>query len=119
MGPAHCSRPFGRRAVWMRLSRSRFRAIKPGKRILVCGWKRCALGKFFDMDILPLLDELRTIALNGLNYTENPYDRERYERLLALASQYYGQAVNLPPEEARQRLAAELGYVTPKVGADG
>jgi ribonuclease HI/ADP-ribose pyrophosphatase YjhB (NUDIX family) len=71
------------------------------------------------MDILPLLDELRTIALNGLNYTENPYDRERYERLLALAGQYYGQAVNLPPEEARQRLAAELGYVTPKVGADG
>src|ERR1043166_5743347 len=71
------------------------------------------------MDILPLLDELATIARNGLNYTENPYDRERYERLLALTSQYYGQALDLPPEEVRQRLSGELGYITPKVGAHG
>lgn len=70
------------------------------------------------MDILPLLDEIATIARNGLNFSENPYDRERYERLLALASQYYGQALDLPPEEVRQRLSAELGYITPKVGAD-
>ena len=70
------------------------------------------------MDILPLLDELRTIARNGLNYTTNPYDRERYQRLLDLASDYYGEAVDLPPEDVRQRLAAELGYMTPKVGAE-
>lgn len=71
------------------------------------------------MDILPLLDEIQTIARNGLAYAENPFDRERYERLMALASQYYGQALDLPAEEVRQRLSAELGYVTPKVGADG
>ncbi|HEU5370649.1 MAG TPA: ribonuclease HI [Ktedonobacterales bacterium] len=71
------------------------------------------------MDILPLLDEITTIARNGLNFSENPYDRERYERLLTLASQYYGQALDLPPEEVRQRLTAELGYITPKVGAHG
>ena len=33
------------------------------------------------MDILSLLDEIQTIARNGLNFTPNPYDRERYERL--------------------------------------
>ena len=33
------------------------------------------------MDILPLLDELQIIARNGLHYSQNPYDRERYERL--------------------------------------
>jgi ribonuclease HI/ADP-ribose pyrophosphatase YjhB (NUDIX family) len=71
------------------------------------------------MDILPLLDEISTIARNGLAYSTDLYDRERYERLLAIASQYYGQALNLPPEEVRQRLAAELGYITPKVGAEG
>ncbi len=71
------------------------------------------------MDILPLLDEMQAIARNGLAYSENPYDRERYERLLALASQYYGQALDLPPEEVRQRLSKELGYITPKVGANG
>ncbi len=71
------------------------------------------------MDILPLLDEITTIARNGLTYAENPYDRERYEKLLALASQYYGQALDLPPEEVRRRLSAELGYITPKVVAHG
>lgn len=70
------------------------------------------------MDILPLLDELQTIARNGLNFTADPYDRERYQRLLALASRYYGEALDLPPSEVRKRLSAELGYITPKVGAD-
>jgi len=70
------------------------------------------------LDILPLLDELRTIARNGLTYSTNPHDRERYERLLALACRYYGHALDLPPAEVRGRLVAELGYITPKVGAD-
>ncbi len=70
------------------------------------------------MDALPLLDELRTIACNGLNYSTNPFDIERYQRLLELASQYYGHALDMPTTEVRQRLSAELGYVTPKVGAD-
>jgi ADP-ribose pyrophosphatase YjhB (NUDIX family) len=70
------------------------------------------------MDILSLLDELQTIARNGLNFTTNPYDRERFERLLVLAAKYYGQALDLPPAEVRQRLIGELGYITPKVGAE-
>jgi ADP-ribose pyrophosphatase YjhB (NUDIX family) len=71
-----------------------------------------------DMDILPLLDALRTIACNGLNFATDPYDRERYERLLDLASAYYGQALDLPSADVRGRLRRELGYVTPKVGAE-
>ena len=70
------------------------------------------------MDILPLLDELQTIARNGLNFTTNPYDRERFERLLALVTKYYGQALDLPSADVRQRLVGELGYITPKVGAE-
>jgi 8-oxo-dGTP pyrophosphatase MutT (NUDIX family) len=70
------------------------------------------------MDILPLLDELQTIARTGLNFTESPYDRERYERLLQLATEYYGLALDLPPADARARLSQELGYITPKVGAE-
>jgi len=37
------------------------------------------------IDILPLLDELRTIGRNGLMDAESHYDRERNERLLELA----------------------------------
>jgi ADP-ribose pyrophosphatase YjhB (NUDIX family) len=69
------------------------------------------------VDILSLLDEIQTIARNGLNFTPNPYDRERYERLLQVAATYYGRALDLPPAAARQRLVGELGYITPKVGA--
>ncbi len=70
------------------------------------------------MDIFPFLDELQTIARNGLNFTTNPYDRERYERLLDLATAYYGLALDLPAPEVKGRLASELGYITPKVGAE-
>lgn len=70
------------------------------------------------MDILPLLDELQIIARNGLNYAQNPYDRERYERLMDLTTRYYGEALDLPAADVRERLSKELGYVTPKVGAD-
>jgi len=69
------------------------------------------------MDILPLLDEIQTIARNGLNFTPNPYDRERYERLLEVVTAHYGQVLDLPPPDVRRRLVGELGYITPKVGA--
>ena len=70
------------------------------------------------MDILPLLDELQTIARNGLTYADNPYDQARYQRLLELVSSYYGQTIDIPAAEIQRRFQAELGYVTPKVGAD-
>jgi ADP-ribose pyrophosphatase YjhB (NUDIX family) len=70
------------------------------------------------MDIFPLLDELQAIARTGLSFSENPYDRERYERLLQLASQTYSALLALPEENIRARFAAELGSITPKVGAD-
>ncbi len=70
------------------------------------------------MDIFPLLDELQTIARNGLAFARDPYDRERYQRLLELASSYYSLAIDLPPEEIKRRFTSELGYITPKVGAE-
>lgn len=70
------------------------------------------------MEILPLLDELRIIAGNGLTYATNPYDRERYERLLMLTSQEYGRLLDLPTAHVAEHLRSELGHITPKVGAD-
>lgn len=70
------------------------------------------------MDIYSLLDEIQTIARNGLNYCENGYDRERYERLLQLATRTYADLLDLPQEQIRARFDNELGYITPKVGAD-
>ena len=70
------------------------------------------------MNTLALLDELQTIARNGLNYGENVYDLERYERLLELTCQSYGELLVLPSEQIREKLSGELGHITPKVGAD-
>lgn len=70
------------------------------------------------MDITPLLEELQTIARNGLAYSNNPYDKERYERLLELAASYYDKTLDIPAGEVKKKFAAELGYITPKVGAD-
>ena len=69
------------------------------------------------MDIFALLDEIQTIARNGLHYTTGVYDRERYERLLNLSTQTYADLLETSDEEIGQRFRQELGYITPKVGA--
>lgn len=70
------------------------------------------------MDIFPLLDEIRTIARNGLHFTSDAYDRERYERLMRLATQTYSELLQVPDETIKARFLSEMGYITPKVGAD-
>jgi ADP-ribose pyrophosphatase YjhB (NUDIX family) len=69
-------------------------------------------------DLLQLLDQVRAIARTGLHFTENGYDRERYERLLALTAREYASIARLPEGEVLERFRAELGYVSTKVGAD-
>lgn len=71
------------------------------------------------MDALELLDEIRILASNGLEYADNEYDRGRYARLMELVEAYYGRALELPPSEVHERFRAELGHITPKVGGDG
>ena len=70
-------------------------------------------------DLVLLLDNLQTIARNGLHYTDNFYDRERYENLLSLTTQVYGDWLDTPPDAIRDTLLSEMGQITPKVGADG
>lgn len=70
------------------------------------------------MDRFALIDELRILAKNGLEYTEGPHDRERYERILELTSEWYGRSLDVPPDEVQSRFREEVGHVTPKVSAD-
>ena len=66
--------------------------------------------------MLEILEEIRAIAQLGLNYSNDVYDRERYQRLLKIASQKYASLSDLQPEIIRERFNAELGHITPKVG---
>ena len=70
------------------------------------------------MDIFSLLDEIQTIARNGLFYTSGAYDRERYEQLLKLTTKSYAELLEVPDSEIRARFLDEIGYITPKVGTD-
>jgi ADP-ribose pyrophosphatase YjhB (NUDIX family) len=69
-------------------------------------------------DVLSLLDEVRAIARTGLHYSENPFDRARYERLLEIASDEYAARTSLSPAAVRARFDAEIGYQTARVGVD-
>lgn len=70
------------------------------------------------MDLPAYLDEVQSIARTGLHYSPTVFDRERFERLLALTTDAYADLVGADPLELRERFAAEIGYVTAKVGVE-
>ena len=70
------------------------------------------------MDIVALLNEIQALARTGLHFTEGIYDRERYERLLTLSTQAYEDLLDIPGAKLKARFREEMGYITPKVGAD-
>jgi len=72
------------------------------------------------MDVSALLEELRAIALTGLHYNQNdPYNHERYERLLRLTANEYAALTGLELEQIVAQFRRETGYITPKVGVCG
>lgn len=68
-------------------------------------------------NILALLDELRIIGQNGLRYADNHHDERRYDRILELVAEHYGETLGLNPDDVRERFADEVGHVTPKIAA--
>ncbi len=63
--------------------------------------------------------EVQAIAQTGLTFTENPYDRERYEALRALAARVMANAGNADLAVVQNLFAAQEGYATPKVDVRG
>lgn len=65
---------------------------------------------------LSLWDELRIIAQNGLEYADNPYDEERYDRILTLISDQYEDVTDSTSGNVKDRFTERLGHVTPNIG---
>jgi ADP-ribose pyrophosphatase YjhB (NUDIX family) len=61
-------------------------------------------------------DELRAMSALGLLYARDPYDLERYRRLQQVADAMLSAVTGEPAATLRERLDADTGYVTPKVG---
>jgi ADP-ribose pyrophosphatase YjhB (NUDIX family) len=70
-------------------------------------------------DWLGWVARLQAIAQAGLQFTDGPFDRERYKTLRELAAEIAAAHLDLPSEAERLRLAELLagdgGYPTPKV----
>jgi ADP-ribose pyrophosphatase YjhB (NUDIX family) len=62
---------------------------------------------------------LQAVAQNGLAYTENPYDAERYEQILAVAAEMTAAGDEAETARVLELFRAEYGYATPKVDVRG
>ncbi|MBU0494219.1 MAG: NUDIX hydrolase [Chloroflexi bacterium] len=62
---------------------------------------------------------LQAIAQNGLLYTENPFDQERYEAMREIAAEMLAAGSGEEPARIRELFAGETGYATPKVDVRG
>jgi ADP-ribose pyrophosphatase YjhB (NUDIX family) len=62
---------------------------------------------------------LAALAQSGLTYTENPYDRARFDAVQAIAAEMAASAGGEDPVELLARFVDEYGYATPKVDVRG
>ena len=61
------------------------------------------------------VQELRSIAAAGLAYSESPYDRDRYTRLMTISADMTAALRDAEPEVVRLLFHAQDGYATPKL----
>ncbi len=69
-------------------------------------------------DVIGLTEEMQAIGRAGLHFSVDPFDQERYQRLVDLAAQAYAQMSPVDNPTLMARFAQEVGCITPKVGAD-
>jgi len=63
--------------------------------------------------------KLQALAQNGLTFSRDPFDRERYTQLQELAVQMLSTELAIPADQARAFWEGERGYATPKVDVRG
>jgi ADP-ribose pyrophosphatase YjhB (NUDIX family) len=68
---------------------------------------------------LTIARELQAIAQTGLAYTNNAFDRERYERVRELAASLMAEGSGADRETILELFRQDLGYATPKVDVRG
>ncbi len=63
--------------------------------------------------------ELQAIAQSGLAFTDDPYDRERYEALRLMAARMMARGGQADETRLLELFVAEQGYATPKTDVRG
>lgn len=64
---------------------------------------------------LQLVSEIQALAQAGLTYSEGPFDQQRYQQLLRIASELASHCTEKSSEDIHSIFALETGYQTPKI----
>ena len=70
-------------------------------------------------NLLEWARKVQAIAQNGLAFTRDPFDRERYLQLTELVALLLARELEMPIDAARALWSDEHGYATPKVDVRG
>ncbi len=65
-----------------------------------------------------IADELRSLAQNNLQYTDDPYQVQRNRRVLELAAQLQSLTDTRSPQDIQRIFSQDLGYMTPLTVVD-
>lgn len=65
------------------------------------------------------MKRVAALAKTGLHYATNHYDEERYQQLLDIAEDMLADAAEVDVAQVKLTLAADDGYITPKVDVRG
>src|SRR5215475_6069311 len=71
------------------------------------------------MNILQWARKVQAIAQNGLTFTKDPFDRERFEQLQQLVTTILSSEVGITPGQLQGLWVGDDGYATPKVDVRG
>ncbi len=63
--------------------------------------------------------QLQSLAQNGLTYTENHFDRERYEQIRQIAAEMLADKTGAQIDDVLELFIREKDYATPKVDVRG
>ena len=72
-----------------------------------------------DMKVLSWARQVQAIAQNGLAFTQDIYDRERFLKLQELAAELVAAELEIPLGQAKSFWKGDDGYATPKVDVRG
>ena len=59
--------------------------------------------------------ELQALAQAGLEYSKDPFDRERFQRIREISAEMVSEGTGLPLERVKDLFCGESGYQTPKL----
>jgi ADP-ribose pyrophosphatase YjhB (NUDIX family) len=71
------------------------------------------------MNILQWARKVQAIAQNGLTFSQDPYDRERFQQLEELVATILTSELAVTPGQLQGLWVGDDGYATPKVDARG